>query len=135
MHRRADIIRFAVAFFALSALLGWLVWSSTSLAAILPRGARMLAVPIVSAMLAAVGFSWRRKIVYVAATIGVYLVSGAIAGLAGLPKLASEQLSTSASFPPVWINLYLAFLTTFPFVMLVLFVGRTPALLWSRRAD
>lgn len=92
-------------------------------------------VSMVSTMLASVGFSRRRKIVYVSAAVGVYVLAVVVAGWAGLPELAGEQLSTSSTFPPVWVNVYLAFLMTFPFVMLVLFVGRTPTLLWSRRVD
>jgi hypothetical protein len=135
VHHRADIIRFAATFFILSAVLGWVFSVTGALVGTYSLDVNMLAVPAVSAMFASIGFSWRRKLVYGSATLALYILSGMVAEFAGLNRLASERLATSASFPPIWINLYLAFLITFPFVMLVLFVGRRPALLWSRRAD
>ena len=57
MRSRRDIAVFAALFVALSLVLGWLVFDSDS-----PQvGVSMLAVPVVSAMLAARGFSLKRQ--------------------------------------------------------------------------
>jgi len=135
MQRRADIARFVVSFIVVSAALGWVFWSSGALVGTYSLDVSMLAVPVVSAMLASVGFAWSRKLAYASITAGLYLVTGAAAELSGLHDLARRQLGGGASLPSVGVTLYMAFLMTFPFVMLVLFVGRTPQLLWSRQPD
>ena len=128
MHRKRDAILFAALFVALSLALGWVFWNSTSAQV----GVSMLAVPVISAMLAAQGFTWKRKLIYAAATLTLYLLGSAIANATGLIALATDQLNSGTSFPSPWVLVYMAYLTAFPFVMLVLFVGRNPSLLWSK---
>jgi len=128
MHRKRDAILFAALFVALSLALGWVFWNSTSAQV----GVSMLAVPVISAMLAAQGFTWKRKLIYAAATLALYLLGSAIANATGLIALATDQLNSGTSFPSPWVLVYMAYLTAFPFVMLVLFVGRNPSLLWSK---
>ena len=95
----------------------------------------MLAVPVMSAMLLSQGFSWKRKLTYAVATLGLYVFGSLIAQATGLVTLASQQILDSSSLPSLWVVLYMAYLSTFPFAMLVLFVGRNPALLWSKKTD
>ncbi len=131
MHPRREVATFIAGFVFLSLVLGWFIWSS-SLAQV---GVSMLAVPVISAMLASQGFSWKRKLTYAAATLGLYVLGSLIAEATGLAAAASQQIINSSSFPSLWVVLYMAYLSTFPFVMLVLFVGRNPALLWSKKRD
>lgn len=122
---------FVGGFALVSLVLGWVFWNS-SLAQI---GVGMLAVPVISAMLASQGFSWKRKLTYAGATLGLYLLGSAVAEATGIVALASEQILDASSLPSLPVVLYMAYLSTFPLVMLVLFVGRTPSLLWSRKSD
>jgi len=131
MHPKREAVWFVVWFVILSLALGWIFWSSTAAQV----GVSMLAVPVISAMLASQGFSWKRKLVYASATLALYLLGSVIADATGLIELASEQISTPTSFPSPWVMLYVAYLSAFPFVMLVLFVGRSPSLLWSKSRD
>jgi len=128
MHRRREAVLFGVLFVILSLVLGWIFWTSTSTQV----GVSMLAVPVMSAMLAAQGFTWKRKLIYAAATLALYLLGSVLAEATGLIALATEQINAGTSFPSPWVLLYMAYLTAFPFVMLVLFVGRNPSLLWSK---
>lgn len=122
---------FVAWFVILSLGLGWIFWNSEFQQVSLS----MLAVPVMSAMLASQGFSWTRKLVYTSITLGLYLVGSALAEATGLVELAAQQLNSSNGFPSVWVALYMAYLSTFPFAMLVLFVGRDPSLLWSKKKD
>jgi len=134
MRDRADIIRFAVVFLVLSILLGWLL-SSARGSVSYALDMSMTAVAVVSAMLASVGFTWRRKLTYAALTFGLYLLPAVAADLAGFGALARQQLHANVGFPSAIVVLYSAWMATFPFGMLVLFVGRRPSLLWSRKPE
>jgi len=125
---RLEVAKFAAWFALLSLLLGWLFWSSAAAQV----GVSMLAVPVMSAMLASRGFTWKRKLAYASITLGLYVLGSMVAEVTGLLALATEVVNTGATFPPPSVLLYMAYLSAFPFVMLVLFVGRTPSLLWSK---
>ncbi len=131
MQPRRELITFIAGFVLLSLVLGWFFWSS-SFAQV---GVSMLAVPVISAMLASRGFSWRRKVTYAAATLGLYVAGSLVAQATGLVALASQQVLDSSSFPSLSVVLYMAYLSTFPFAMLLLFVGRNPSLLWSKTEE
>lgn len=128
MHPRRDLVAFIVEFVVLSLVLGWIFFNN-SFAQV---GVSMLAVPVMSAMLASQGFTWKRKLMYTAATLGLYVLGSLIAEATGLVELASQQILDPNSFPSLSVVLYMAYLSTFPFAMLVLFVGRNPTLLWSK---
>ena len=85
-----------------------------------------------SAMLASQGFGWRRKLTYAAATLGLYVLGSWVAEATGSWRSASQQILDPSAFPSLPVVLYMAYLSTFPFAMLVLFVGRNPSLLWSK---
>lgn len=130
MRRSADIAWFAAAFVVLSGALGWALWRVTSSAQLVPMRDSMMAVPAVCAMIAARGFGWARKAAYAAVAMGGYVSAGALATATGFHAQVAQQLAAGGQ-PSVGATLYLAFLTTFPFVVLLLFVGRKPSLLWS----
>jgi len=135
MRRSREPLYFVVAFVALSGVLGWVFWNATASLGSYTLSRSMLAVPVASAMIASRGFSLRRKVTYVLITLGAYALAGVLAEVTGVHEAAAEQLNSNASFPSVATVIYMTFLTTFPFLMLVLFVGRTPTLLWSKRTD
>ena len=135
MRRRSDALRFVSVFLALTVLFGWLFWSVGSSSGSSTLNSSMLAIPVASAMLASVGFTWNRKLVYAGATMGLYLVGAALTEATGLRGVVDQALQTATSFPSVFVVLFVAVQITFPFVMLVLFVGRTPSRLWSRQGE
>ena len=92
----------------------------------------MLLIPILSVMVCAVGFSVRRKLVYVAGLIGAYGLSASAAIATGFDAKVLAQLSSPTVLPSPISTLYVAWITMLPFVGLLLFVGRTPARLWTR---
>jgi len=120
---------FVAAFLGCSLGLGLLAKSAFGQYAL--RG-NLLAVPAVSAMLAAIGFDWRRKAAYASVTLAVYGLVGVLARVTGFQAAIAREVTTTAAFPSLAANLYMAFLATFPLVMLLLFVNRTPTLLWSK---
>jgi pheromone shutdown protein TraB len=131
MHPRRELALFIAESVLLSLVLGWFFWNST----VAEVGVSMLAVPVISAMLASQGFGWRRKLTYTAATVGLYILGSQLARVTGLVELASKQILHPSSFPSLSVALYAAYLSTFPFAMLLLFVGRNPSLLWRKNKD
>jgi hypothetical protein len=135
MRHSNEPLRFIVVFLVLSTALGWWFWSATASIGSYHLNRSMLAVPVVSAMLASVGFPWKRKAVYVLVTLGVYALVGVVGAATGFEQTVGVQLGAMDAIPSLGTSLYMAFLATFPLAMLVLFVGRTPALLWSSKRD
>lgn len=133
MPSRSGIARFVLTVVALSTLFGWLFWtagSSASVEAVLHRS--MLAVPVISAILSARGFSWQRKAYYSLGTLALYLGVGLLAQVTGFHESAQQETGSSQPFLPFATIIYVVFMSTFPLAMLVLFVGRNPARLWSK---
>ena len=62
------------------------------------------------------------------------MVSGVVAEVSGLHAIVRTQMTGASGFPSIVAILYMAWLATFPFVMMVLFVGKRPSLLWSKSA-
>lgn len=87
---------------------------------------------VLALMLTALGVGWRRKLAFIAATTGGILAIEWFARAAGIAALATSDPSsgTVAFNSNVW---YFTFTPAFPIVMLALFVGRNPAVLWTRR--
>ena len=94
-----------------------------------------LLAPVISAMLAARGFSWKRKLIYASITLGVFALFRLAYEVFGLLEIAARQQAENPDAPSLLVLFYGAFLTSFPLAMLVFFVGRTPSLLWSKRVD
>jgi hypothetical protein len=134
MHPRRGILVFVAASTILTVVLGWVFWSATAQVGMYSLRRSMVVVPVLSVMLGARGFAWRRKAVYSAIVFGVYVLGGIVADAIGLHAVDS-LFGTRGLFVALAAFLYLAFLWTFPLATLVLFVGRTPAMLWSRRSD
>lgn len=129
MPRVPDTVRFAVVFTALTLVLGWVFWMLTPTGGALRN--TMMVVPAVSAMIAARGYGTARKLAYAAATVAGYTAVAAIASATGLHARVGVEISSGV--PSVWAALYIGFLTAYPFMLLVLFVGRQPSRLWSAR--
>jgi len=130
-------MQFALTFATVSAALGWLFWTTS-----VPLGAGraydlqdgMYVVPVVGVMIAATGFAWRKRLIYALATLAVYVVALLIAEATGLNESVGSRIAASVTLPPFSAMLYMAFLWTFPLAMLLLFVGRTPSLLWGNKS-
>lgn len=137
MHNRRAELEFFLVFATLTGALGWLFWNVS-----IPLGSHgsyslsdtMFTVPVVAVMLAARGFPWRRKLAYTLVTVMFFPFVMLMAEVTGLNAYAGSQLSQNQILPSLATMLYMAFLSTFPLAMLVLFVGRAPRLLWSKRA-
>jgi len=86
---------------------------------------------VLAVMVAALGVGWRRKLAFLAATFGGILAIEWFARAAGIAALAaSDPTSGTVAFNSnVW---YFTMTPAFPIVMLALFVGRNPAVLWTR---
>lgn len=131
MPNNRNTLWFIFWFVVFSLALGWVFWQSGSA----PVGLSMLAVPVASAMLAAQGFSWKRKLTYAALTLGLYVLGSVIAEATGFLEIATQEANGTLALSSVWVVLYEVYLFTFPLALLVLFVGRTPSLLWSKSPD
>lgn len=133
MSGRIQAVTFAVQFGVLSLVFGWLFWVLGGLPAVdADVRQTMFVAPILSAMLAARGFPWRRKVVYSAITVGIYGLVSIVAQLAGVYEALDAEIGVVTSPLYLPILLYVAFVATFPLAMLVLFVGRNPQHLWSK---
>jgi len=86
---------------------------------------------VLAVMLSAVGVGWRRKLLFVSMTVGGILAIEWFSRAAGIAALAASGPSSGpvAFGSNIW---YFTITPAFPIVMLALFVGRNPAVLWSR---
>jgi len=87
---------------------------------------------VLAVMLSALGVGWRRKLGFAAVTFGGIVAIEWFARAAGIAALAaSDPTSGTVAFNSnIW---YFTLTPAFPIVMLALFVGRNPAVLWTRR--
>lgn len=128
------MMRFAAVFTLCCVLFGWVfLGTSGGVGRLLSDSA--IAVPVISAMLASVGFGWRRRIVYALLKLWLYLAPAYIADAVGLLGAIGSSDTPVTVFTSLAGGLYLIWWNGFPLLMMVLFIGRTPALLWSRQKD
>lgn len=132
MRPRVDILRFAALFTLYCVVFGWVFLSTRGgIGRLLADSA--ITVPVISAMLASVGFGWRRKIVYSTLTLWLYLAPAYIADAVGLIGAIRSPDAPITALTSLAAALYLIWWTAFPLLMLVLFVGRNPTLMWSKQ--
>jgi len=86
---------------------------------------------VLAVMLSAIGVGWRRKLGFLAVTLAGIVAIEWFARAAGIAALAASDPSsgTVAFSSNIW---YFSLTPAFPIVMLALFVGRNPAVLWTR---
>ena len=94
-----------------------------------------LVIPACAIMAAARGVSWRRRLVFIGVTLVGCLLVELIPALVGLPILVSGSRTVSVDSSPLQltvIEFYLSARVVFPVAAMVVFVGRTPSILWTR---
>lgn len=132
--RSSDILAFVALSIALSLAIGVMAWMIR-----LPSGYYlmrngMLLVPALSVMLAARGFPWRRKCMFAAGVLGVFLAIELVAYGLGVQAVTANATSFGASLGVTLLTLgYHTFLLVYPLAALVIFVGNDPRALWTPR--
>lgn len=93
----------------------------------------LFAVAVASVILAARGAEWKRKLPYAAIALGGLVASEQLTVVLGLGEYMGG-FGVEAAATALGVA-YIAFTLTFPLAVLLLFVGRDPSVLWSRRVD
>ena len=92
----------------------------------------LILIPATSAILAARGARWRRRLVFAGLSLGGFLLVDYVFLRSGLMRSSFAGL---AQAEPGWSTLavaYLFFAQGLPFVVTLLFVGDTPSILWTK---
>ncbi|MDR3686257.1 MAG: hypothetical protein P4L93_04785 [Coriobacteriia bacterium] len=92
----------------------------------------LIVIPVASVILSARGASWRRRLLYAGLVIGVFLLVDFAFLASGLMQYSFAGLSQLDPLPSVLAVVYLFFAQGFPFVVLILFAGRNPSMLWTK---
>ncbi len=90
-------------------------------------------IPVLAVMVAGLGVGWARKAAFVAITVGGFLLIEWVAQRTGLRAIAAGTVTMDEPLRLSLGVLYVTLTPAFPIVMLALFVGRNPAVLWTRR--
>jgi hypothetical protein len=93
----------------------------------------LIVIPATSAILAARGATWRRRLVFAGIAMGGFLLADYVFLRSGLMHSSFEGLSQGDPWGSVVAVAYLAFAQGLPFVVMLLFVGRDPSVLWAKR--
>jgi len=95
-----------------------------------------LTVPAAAVILVARGVSWKDRLTYLGAALGIYFGIGIVLTLTGfIDFAASGRLAHSGVLPIMAMRVYRWFIMGYPVVMVMLFFGAKPYLLWSRDSD
>jgi len=136
MRAHSEVIAFGLWWIALSVAIGWGLWTvPTLLPTSHPYSLRnsMFLVPVLAAMLAARGHTWKRKLTFALLALGIFLLADLAAVLSGLQSMSVNARYFGTGF---WRSLlvvaYSTFIAAYPLVCLALFVGKKPARLWSK---
>jgi hypothetical protein len=128
VNARARFVTLGVLFAVVLYAVFWLLMATR------PQTWQLGYVPaVIAVMLAAQGASWRRKLLFAGATLGLVLLLYAIVAVCGLESGSSSlQTSQAATGPQViaYLATKVAFLAL-PLAALAVFVGRRPAMLWT----
>ncbi len=133
MRSRHDTMAFVASVALVSVALSAVVWA-------LPRtlynpADLLIVIPVVSIILSARGASWRRKLLYGGLAVGVFLLVDFVFLTTGAMHFAFSGLSRMRLLPALLAIAYMCFAQGFPFVVLLLFVGRNPSMLWTSPKD
>lgn len=126
MQKKRDILIFAAQVVVFSAVLAYLSREIFSNA--------MFVIAAASVVLAARGAEWLRRIAYSTALLGGYYVFDRAYELFGLTERTLQGFGSN----PVSNMLGLVYVTVtfaYPVAILVLFVGKTPSMLWDSTAN
>lgn len=112
-----------------------LVWAAGRFPG-LPTNAGFL-VPVLAVVLAAEGASVGRKAMFAAASVTIFGLADAATIVTGMQRIAGVVAFDVTRATPAGFFLllaYHAFSVGFPIVVLMLFVGRRPSVLWRRQS-
>lgn len=126
-------VLFAALAVVISVGLFGLAWWGRDFSPVLASYMGGLLIPAAAIMIAAFGFGWRRKAVFLAILIITLPLLDAAASATGL--LAYIQRAIDPATEPVAFLASLAYASlvyAFPLAMLILFVGPQPSRLWTR---
>ena len=128
MSAKRDIAVFVVVTLAWSVALAAFFW-------LLPKvtynpADALITISAASVILAARGVSWRRRLIYAAVVLGIFLLVDYWFLSSGMMHAAFAGLNAGDTGQSVTAVAYMVFAQALPFVILVLFVGRDPSVLW-----
>ena len=130
MPSRRDLLVFLISVLFYSVVLSAIAWT-------LPKinwnpADALIVIPSAAVILSARGATWRRRLLCAGLVLGVFLLADFVFLASGLMHYAFAGLSELDVVPSVLAVVYMFFAQAFPFVVLLLFVGRNPAMLWTR---
>lgn len=130
MREHRDVALFAGSVLLYAILLSAIAWG-------LPRthynpSDALIAIPVASVILSARGASWRRRLLYAGLVIGIFVIVDSAFLVSGLMHSAFEGLARLEPVVSVTAVAYMFFVQGFPLLILVLFVGRDPSVLWTK---
>ena len=135
--KRADrgVALFVALAFAASLAVSALLWALSKPIGGYNVGNALFLVPALSVMIAALGVGWRRKVGYILGTFFGFVLLDLLASRTGLFEAAARPDTYLIDAPHTLAALvYQTFVITFSLIALVFFVGRKPAVLWTRKA-
>lgn len=93
--------------------------------------------PAAAVMIAALGASWRRKLVAIAIMLGAYTAVDALAVVTGFQAAVARPHGTDSAGELVGLAViaYSLVPMIFPLAALAIFVGRDPSMLWTPKAQ
>ncbi len=95
-----------------------------------------LTVPATAVILVARGVSLKDRLSYLAVALGIYFGIGIVLNVTGFVDFAdSGRIAGTGVLPIMAMRAYRWFIMGYPIVMVMLFFGTKPYLLWSRDAE
>ena len=93
----------------------------------------LILVPVLSVMVAALGVGWRRKLLYIAITLVGFVTVDLLTLKLGVAKLAVDPRAYGVDAPrTILLALAEVFVVAYPIVLLIVFVGSKPGVLWTK---
>ena len=131
MHQKRDLTLFLGSVLLWSVALSAIAWSMPRTRGFNPHDA-LIVIPVAAVILSARGASWRRRLLYAGLVLGVFVAVDIAFLSSGLMGYAFAGLSTGDPKASVMAVTYLFFAQGFPFVVLLIFAGRNPSVLWKK---
>jgi hypothetical protein len=130
MQQKRDVVIFMASVLLFSLLLSAVAW-------MLPKinynpSDTLIVIAVASVILSARGASWRRRLLYSGLVLGVFVLVDFVFLSSGLMRYAFVGLEALDPVPSVLAVAYMFFAQGFPFVVLLLFAGRNPSMLWTK---
>jgi hypothetical protein len=132
-HARRHIALFALIAVGSSLLLGGLAWMAPSPIRTYTFRDSLILVPVLSVIIAALGVGWRRKARDLTLTVAGFLIFDFSTLQLGIGRLASDPRAYGSDAGRTLLLLAAeVFMVVYPIVVLILFVGSRPSVLWTQ---